>query len=101
MAMPPVLFNRNSLNQQLKEGFAKIDASFPTANFYLSISKYSLIFMLFCVLGEKATEQTGKKRSFSNKIFLCAGVVSTVVCIGFLAASMELTFSSFRRYSKL
>jgi hypothetical protein len=99
MALPPVLYNRNSLQQQLEREFATIDENFYTANFCLSVSKYSGLFAVVCAMGAIATEpEEGEKRTLSNKIFLGAGIAGAVVNVGFVIASFALSFFSLRRH---
>lgn len=97
MAMPPVLFNRTSLDQQLNEAFARIDAKFQTANFCLSVSKYSGLLAIVCIVGAMVTEpENGKKRSLSNKILLGVSAVGVVASFGFAVASFASTFFTLR-----
>lgn len=102
MATRPVLFNRTSLDQQLKDEFARIDANFQTANFCLSVSTYSGLFAAVCSLGAIATEpEKGKQRSLSNKIFLAAAALGVAVTVISVVASFASTFFSFRRSNNL
>jgi predicted GNAT superfamily acetyltransferase len=102
MAMPPVSLNQNSLQLQLEKEFARIDANFQTANFCLSVSTYSGLFTVACLLGVTATDpENGKKRSLYNKIFLGAGIAGVVVIVSSVVASFALAFFQLRSSNKL
>jgi len=100
MALPP-LSNRVPLDQLLKQEFARIDEEFSRINRYILIGAFSAVLTVFSAYGVIATEEPGKKRTLTNKIFLGAGLVGAAATVCSLVSAVVLLSSASSSFNKV